>query len=123
MQRPIASETEWCPLWKRRCSTACHTCPLYVQVRGKHPQSGIDLDQWSCSLAILPMLMINVAKEVHHGAAATESMRNEIVKAHHQQVHLATAIAMSNRDGYAGDFAVEQVVSDPHRPRMIEARD
>lgn len=54
-------------------------CPWYVQVRGKDPQSDKEIDQWSCAIAWMPILLIENAKEVRQHAAATESFRNQVV--------------------------------------------
>lgn len=54
-------------------------CALFTQLRGTHPQTGADIDEWGCSLAWLPVLLIENAQQVRQGAAATESLRNEMV--------------------------------------------
>ncbi len=53
-------------------------CPWYIQLRGADPQ-GVERDEWACAIAWLPVLLIENAKEVRQGAAATESFRNEVV--------------------------------------------
>lgn len=55
-------------------------CPLYTQMRGDDPQTGQERDEWACAIAWLPILLVETAKEVRQGAAATESFRNEVVK-------------------------------------------
>ena len=76
MQRPIGPEYLVCPLHKKSMDKVCHKCPMWQCVQGTHPQTGERIDKWDCSLALLPMLMINAAKEAREGAAATESFRN-----------------------------------------------
>lgn len=56
-------------------------CAWFTQLRGQHPQTGADIDEYACAMAWLPVLLIENAKEVRQGAAATESARNETVKA------------------------------------------
>lgn len=80
MQKPIASRGEKCPLWQKDVSKVCHTCPWYTKLRGKHPQTGDSVDEWGCAVTWLPILLIENAKEVRQGAAATESFRNEMIK-------------------------------------------
>jgi hypothetical protein len=58
----------------------CHTCPLWVQLRGNNPNTGKEVDHWGCSLSHLPMLLIENAQQMRQAGAATENMRNEIVK-------------------------------------------
>lgn len=48
-------------------------------LRGTNPNTGKEIDEWICAVAAMPMLQIEVAKEVRQGAAATESFRNEVV--------------------------------------------
>jgi len=54
-------------------------CSWFTQLRGTHPQTGQEIDEWMCAVASLPMLQIEVAKQARSGAAATESFRNEFV--------------------------------------------
>jgi len=56
-------------------------CAWFTCLRGTHPQTGQEIDEWMCAVSALPMLQIEVAKEARQGAAATESFRNEMVKA------------------------------------------
>jgi len=55
-------------------------CGWFIQIRGLHPQTGEEEDVWSCAMSLLPILLIENAKETRQGAAATESFRNEMVK-------------------------------------------
>jgi hypothetical protein len=84
-----------CPFWRGRCKE--HKCRLYIQVTGKHPQTGADLSDWGCSLAFLPMLVIKGAQETHQAAAAIESFRNEMVNAQDtaRQTEVALAKALN----------------------------
>ncbi len=79
-QIPRGPDNLVCPLHKTKMSKVCHTCPLWVQLRGKNPNTGEEVDQWNCSLATLPMLLVENAQQARQTGAATESMRNEIVK-------------------------------------------
>lgn len=67
-----------CPLLNKECIQ--FKCALWTQLRGTHPQTGEEIDEWACAIAWLPVLLIENAKEVRQGAAATESFRNEVVK-------------------------------------------
>ena len=79
-QIPRGSETLICPLHRTKMSKVCHTCPLWVQLRGTNPNTGTEVDQWNSSLATLPYLLVQNAQQARQAGAATESMRNEIVK-------------------------------------------
>jgi len=79
-QIPRGPENLYCPLWQKTMVKVCHTCPLWIQLRGKNSNTGLEVDEWVCSLASLPMLLIENAQQTRQAGAATESMRNEIVK-------------------------------------------
>lgn len=78
--KPIASDKEYCPFHRVKTSKVCHLCPLYVKVMGNNPQNGAVIDHWNCSLAWLPILLVENSQQVRQGAAATESFRNEVMK-------------------------------------------
>jgi hypothetical protein len=85
-QIPRGDEGLICPLHKQDMSTVCHKCPLWIQLRGKHPQTNEEIDRWGCSFAFLPMLMIEGAQQTRQAGAAIESFRNEMVNANQQTV-------------------------------------
>ena len=60
--------------------TKC-TCPKYVQIRGKDPQTGQDVDKFGCVDSFLPMLLIENAQMARQTGAAVESFRNEVATA------------------------------------------
>ena len=64
-----------------------------MKIAGQDPQTGKDIDEWGCSMAWLPVLMIENSRQQHQTGAAVESFRNEMVRANEnsQQVLLATA--------------------------------
>lgn len=67
-----------CPLYREPCKQL--DCAWFTQLRGTHPQSGADIDEWGCAVAWLPVLLIENAKESRQTGAAVESFRNEMVK-------------------------------------------
>lgn len=68
-----------CPLGKK-----CETCKWYVLVRGKHPQSEQQIDEWNCAMAWIPILLIENAQTSRGQTQALESFRNEMVKGQNQ---------------------------------------
>ena len=75
-----------------------YRCPWYVQVRGVNVNTGQETDSWGCTIGWLPTLMINTANESRKGAAATESVRNEMMKhSEKTQQVLLVAAHMANR--------------------------
>lgn len=75
---------EPCKLWD---------CSWFIEVKGKHPQTGTDMNEWGCAMAWMPVMMIENSRQQHSTASAVESFRNEMVKANQvgQKVLLAAA--------------------------------
>lgn len=59
-------------------------CGWFMQVRGKHPQTGAEIDEWGCAVTWLPVLMIENSQQTRQAGAAIESFRNEMVNANQQ---------------------------------------
>jgi|TARA_Y100001963_G_C6465791_1_gene302247 hypothetical protein len=55
-------------------------CAWYIQVRGKDPQTGQEIEDWGCAVAYLPMLLIENVRMSNQTGVAVESFRNEMVK-------------------------------------------
>ena len=53
-----------------------HRCRWYIQLLGKHPQTGEPVPEWGCAVEFIPILLIENAQQVRHYAAAVESARN-----------------------------------------------
>lgn len=68
-------------------------CAWFIKIAGQDPQSGKEIDEWGCSMAWLPMLMVENSQQQRQTGAAVESFRNEMVRANEQsqKVLLATA--------------------------------
>ena len=56
-------------------------CAWFVQIRGHNPNTGAEVDDWGCSIAWMPVLMIENSQQQRSTGAAVESFRNEMVKA------------------------------------------
>jgi hypothetical protein len=68
-------------------------CAWFMKVVGKNPNTGQDVDEWGCSMAWLPILMIENSQQQRSTSSAVESFRNEMVKSNEvgQRVLLAAA--------------------------------
>ena len=64
-----------------------------MKIRGNNPNTGEEVDEYGCSMAWMPMLMIENSQQQRSTGAAVESFRNEMVKANDvsQRVLLAAA--------------------------------
>jgi len=58
----------FCPLIKEDCVQL--KCAWFTQLRGKHPQTGADVDEWGCAVTWLPMLMIENSQQQRQTGAA-----------------------------------------------------
>jgi len=85
----------FCPLIKKDCVQL--QCAWFTQLRGTHPQTGQEVDDWMCAIASMPMLQIEVAKQARSGAAATESFRNEVVRESEQRRSMEAFAAIEMR--------------------------
>ena len=68
-------------------------CAWFMKIAGTNPNTGKEVEEWGCSMAWLPMLMIENSQQQRQTGAAVESFRNEMVKANEvgQRVLLAAA--------------------------------
>lgn len=56
-------------------------CAWFIKMRGNNPNTGEDVDEWACSIAWLPILLIENSQQQRSTGAAVESFRNEMVRA------------------------------------------
>lgn len=94
---------KFCPLLGKDCIGL--ECNWMTQVRGKHPQTGADVDEWGCAIKWMPILLINAAHETRHTTAATESLRNEVVQVTRDAMSVQVAIANQQHARATGDTA------------------
>ena len=64
-------------------------CAWFIEIRGKHPQTDEETSTWGCSIAVLPLLLIENAQQTRQAGAAIESFRNEVVKGNDDLLRLA----------------------------------
>ena len=71
---------------------AIHRCAWYTEIHGENKNTGEFVKGWYCSMAALPMLLIENSNQQRSTSSAVEDFRNEMVKANQmsQQVLLAT---------------------------------
>ena len=64
-----------------------HRCAWYTQLAGKHPQSNEEINEWKCSLAWMPILLVENAGTNRGQTAALESFRNQVIKQTNRLYH------------------------------------
>lgn len=79
----LPDEKVGCHRLARKCRDGVvgEHCQLWVNVKGREPQSGEVFDRWGCADAWVPTLLIEIAQKSAQTGAAVESFRNETVKA------------------------------------------
>ena len=77
---------KFCPLIGKDCIEL--ECAWFSQIRGTNPQTGKEIDEWGCSVAWMPMLLIENAQQSRQTGAAVESFRNVTVKSNRQSQQL-----------------------------------
>lgn len=100
-QTPRADPGRLCPFNGRDMAEVCHLCPMWVQIRGKNPQSEQEIDRWDCSFALLPLLLIENSQQQRATGAAVESFRNETVRSNQGLAAALTAVANYATDSRA----------------------
>ena len=86
-----------CPLNKfQPCKLT--DCAWFIQIRGMNPNTGAEVDEWGCSIAWLPVLMIENSQQQRQTGAAVESFRNEMVKANETTTQVL--LAATNNSNY-----------------------
>jgi hypothetical protein len=68
----------FCPLIKKDCIQL--QCSWFTQVRGTNPNTGEPVDNWSCAISWLPVLLIENSQQQRQTGSAVESFRNEMTK-------------------------------------------
>ena len=68
---------KFCPLIGEDCLGL--KCSWFTQIRGTHPQTGQEIDEWGCAVNWIPTLLIENSQQQRQTGAAVESFRNEMV--------------------------------------------
>lgn len=82
-----------------------------MQIRGKDPQTNKDVDDWGCSMAWLPKLLIENAMVSRQTGAAVESFRNEMVK-ENNILSVAASFANGHNAKVINESEVKKIISD-----------
>tara|TARA_R100000655_G_scaffold102108_1_gene147743 strand:- start:1247 stop:1492 length:246 start_codon:yes stop_codon:yes gene_type:complete len=70
--------SDYCPLIQRKCKK--HKCKFFIQIVGKNPNTGENINQFDCAVSWLPILLIEGSQQTRQTGSAIESFRNEMVK-------------------------------------------
>ena len=67
----------FCPLIKEDCIQ--FKCAFWTHLRGTHPQTGKEIDEYDCAVRWLPVMVIETTQQTRQVGAAVESLRNHVV--------------------------------------------
>lgn len=120
MMKPAhATDGTYCPLWRKPRSKVCHTCAWYIQVIGKNPQTGQDINEWNCSITFMPLLQIETTKSERETTATVQELRNEVGKANDSG--MANALMGLNRQvAVLAEQSAAALAPPPVAPKLLE---
>ena len=79
---------KFCPLIGEDCLGL--KCSWFTQIRGTHPQTGQEIDEWGCAVNWIPTLLIENSQQQRQTGAAVESFRNETISRISQTISMKT---------------------------------
>ena len=120
---PRGPENLICPLHRKAMAKVCHTCPMWMAIKGKHPQTGEDLDDWNCALVWGPIIAVQQTKEAHTVSRELNIMRNENATHHAEQKTMAAIAVQRSNDTFRDAVASYALPSNPvsASQKLIEA--
>ena len=68
-------------------------CAWFIKIRGVNPNTGEEVDDWGCTMAWMPVLLVENAQMSRQTGAAVESFRNEMVKSNEASQQILAAAA------------------------------
>lgn len=84
-----------CGFTRKACME--HDCEFYIQILGKNPNTGEDMNKWGCAISWMPVLMIENSQQQRQTGAAVESFRNEMVSQNADATSTLAQLITSNR--------------------------
>ena len=69
---------DFCPLINGECKQ--FECKFWTQINGKNQQTCEQIDEWECTITMLPFLLLENSQQSRHVGAAVESFRNVSVE-------------------------------------------
>ena len=67
-----------CPYLKRKCIK--EDCMMWVCVRGYNHNTGKEVDEYGCSIAWMPILLVDNTQKNRETGASVDSLRNTITQ-------------------------------------------
>ena len=71
-------------------------CAWFIEIHGTNPNTGEPITDWGCTMAMMPMMLLENARQQRGTAAALESFRDEMVTANQSSMRLLKETAKLN---------------------------
>jgi hypothetical protein len=88
-----------CPLGSK-CEevrdNALHRCAWFIELAGRNPNTGQEVNERGCAMAWVPILLIENSQQQKSTAAAVESFRNEVVAVNKQTLPLLAPLLQND---------------------------
>ena len=78
----------FCPLVGEDCLGL--KCAWFTQLRGMHPQTGEDIDEWGCAVSWMPILLIENSQKQRETNDTIQNFRNETLNRISQTISMKT---------------------------------
>lgn len=69
---------DFCPLLKEPCRQL--GCNWFISMRGINPNTGEEIDDWRCTMAFLPLMVMEGASQTRQAGASIDMLRKEVDK-------------------------------------------
>lgn len=70
------ADGEFCPLIEDKCIT--HKCRFFKKLLGTNPQTGQEIEEFDCAIAMLPILLVENARVGRQTAASVDKTATEL---------------------------------------------
>ena len=108
----LRRKKNYCPLVGTSCLE--HDCKFYGNMKGTHPQTGQELDNWNCTIVWLQITGLNIGRQINDLSVDFEELRNWLaqhVNATQQSMNLfaklLAAVTQFNSAVKGGETEVE----------------
>jgi len=73
-------------------------CERWAQIKGTHPQTGADLDQWGCIDDLQHLLLLEIGNQTSKVSVELNVLRNEASKAHSEHMTMGAIAVQKSRE-------------------------
>jgi hypothetical protein len=101
LEKPRGPKGMDCPQFREPMNKVCHKCPNWVCIRGMDPQDNTkQIDKWECSIALTPLLLIELGRQIRSNAAAIETLSSEVSKSSDDKTAMIQTLLTSVNRSY-----------------------